>query len=235
MGAKELIHDRERWCLWLLDVKQTDIGKSAILRERIDAVRLHRSSSASPTTSTRNHPPHLFGQLAQPTTSYLAIPRHVSEHRQFYPAARYDADVICGDANFLIPDPDGFALAILSSSMFMVWQKAIGGRLESRLRFSKTFTYNTFPLPTLSKKNYAAMCSAAAGILTARAAHHGWSLAQIYESDAIPDDVVAAHLALDDVLDSTFVRANLETEAARQRTLFRAYATLTGQEALLTI
>jgi hypothetical protein len=232
VGAKELVHDRERWCLWLLDVNPTDIGRSKILRERVDAVRLHRSSSPSPTTSTRNHPPHLFGQLAQPTTSYLAIPGHVSEHRHFYPAARYAADVICGNANFLIPDPDGFALAILSSSMFMVWQKAIGGRIKSDLRFSKTFTYNTFPLPTLSKKQYAEMCSAAKGILAARAAHLGWSLAQIYESDAIPEDVVAAHMALDGILDSAFGRANLETEAGRQKTLFRAYATLTGQEVL---
>jgi hypothetical protein len=235
VGAKELVHDRDRWCLWLIDANQPDIAKSKILRQRVDAVRLHRSSSASPTTSTRNHPPHLFGQLAQPKTSYLAIPRHVSEHRRFYPAARYEANVICGDANFLIPDPDGFALAIVSSSMFMVWQKAIGGRIKSDLRFSKTFTYNTFPLPTLSEKQYAAMCSAAVGILAARAAHAGWSLAQIYESDAIPEDVVAAHLALDTVLDSAFGRVNLETETGRQKTLFRAYATLTGQEALFTV
>ena len=136
VGAKELVHNRKRWCLWLVDVNQTDIAKSKILRQRVDAVRLHRSSSASPTTSTRNHPPHLFGQLAQPKTSYLAIPRHVSEHRRFYPAARYEADVICGDANFLIPDPDGFALAIVSSSMFMVWQKAIGGG-SSRIYVSR--------------------------------------------------------------------------------------------------
>jgi hypothetical protein len=235
IGAKELVHDRERWCLWLVDVEEADLRKSRILRARVAGVSHHRSSSASPTTSTRNHPPHLFGQLAQPETSYLAIPRHVSEHRRFYPAARFDAEVICGDANFLIPDPDGFALAIVSSSMFMAWQKAIGGRIKSDLRFSKTFTYNTFPLPALSQRQYTALCSAAAGILTARVAHVGWSLAQIYESNAIPEDVVAAHLALDDILDSAFGRANLDTEAGRQKTLFRAYAALTGQGALPTL
>lgn len=232
IGAKELVHDRDRWCLWLVDADSQDIAKSNILRKRVDAVRLHRSGSASPTTSTRNHPPHLFGQIAQPKTSYLAIPRHVSEHRRFYPAARYEADVICGDANFLIPDPDGFALAIVSSSMFMVWQKAIGGRIKSDLRFSKTFTYNTFPLPMLSEEQYTAMCATAAGIFKARAAHPGWSLAQIYECDAIPEDVVAAHLALDDVLDSAYGGANLTTEAGRRRTLFCAYAALTGEEAI---
>ncbi len=235
IGAKELIHDRDRWCLWLVDAAGHDMATSPILRERIAAVRDHRANSESPTTSTKQHPAHLFGQMAQPFTSYLAIPRHVSEHRRFYPAARYNADVICGDANFLIPDPHGFALAIVSSSMFMVWQKAIGGRLKSDLRFSKTFSYNTFPLPTLTEKQYAAMCAAADGILAARAAHRGWSLAQIYEVGAIPQDVVDAHLALDDILDSAFGRANVSTEAGRQKTLFRAYAKLTGQESLLAV
>jgi hypothetical protein len=130
-------HDKDRWCLWLVTMDARDAQRSPVLRGRIAAVCHHRASSKSPTTSTKDHPPHLFGQIAQPSTSYLAIPRHVSEHRQFYPAARSEADVICGDANFLIPDPDGFALGILSSSMFMSWQRAIGGRIGSRLRFSR--------------------------------------------------------------------------------------------------
>lgn len=43
-------------------------------------------------------------------------------------------------------DVDGFALGVLSSSMFIAWMRAIGGRIKSDLRFSNTFVYNTFPL-----------------------------------------------------------------------------------------
>lgn len=39
--------------------------------------------------------------------------------------------------------------AIMSSSMFIAWQKAIGGRLESRLRFASTLTWYTLPLPAI--------------------------------------------------------------------------------------
>ena len=46
---------------------------------------------------------------------------------------------------------------------------------------------------------------------------------------------MAAHLALDAILDSAYGRANLEAEAGRQKSLFRAYAMLTGQEALFTV
>lgn len=156
----------------------------------------------------------MFGQIAQPATSYLAIPRHASERRRFYPAARFDADVICGDANFLIPDPDGFALAVISSSMFIIWQKAIGGRIRNDPRFSKNLTYNTFPLPVLSDAQDAAACAAAQHLLEVRSGHQGASLADLYETDAIPDDVIEAHLAVDTVIDQAFSPDRLDTEEA---------------------
>lgn len=233
IGAKELLHERMRWCLWLTNLDPKDLDRSVLLRSRVEAVREARASSASPTTSTRKHPPHLFGQIAQPDASYLAIPRHVSELRQFFIAARYEADVICGDANFLIPDPDGFALGILSSSMFITWQKAIGGRLESRLRFSKTFTYNTFPLPNVSAKFHSDLCAASAGIVKAREAHPGRSLAELYEPAVMPVSLRDAHYALDAVLDPVFGLTKNSSSTARQKALFDRYVALAGVKTLL--
>ena len=233
IGAKELIHAKQRWCLWLRGMDPADLDHSQLLKLRVEAVAAHRANSASPTTSTKNHPPHLFGQIAQPETSYLAIPRHVTENRAFYPAARFGPEVICGDANFLMPDPDGFALAIISSSAFMSWQRAIGGRIKSDLRFSKTFTYNTFPLPNLSSNAYRAVCTAGDAVIAARAECGEMSLAQIYESDSIPDSVLRAHQKLDEVVGAAFGKADMTSETARQKALFRNYAKLTGQDQLL--
>lgn len=227
IGAGELIHNRKRWCLWLREATPEDLAMSPVLAQRVAAVKAHRRGSASPTTSTRDHPPHQFGQIAQPSTSYLAIPRHVSERRRFYPAARFDADVVCGDANFLIPDPDGFALAVISSSMFIVWQRAIGGRIRNDLRFSKTYTYYTFPLPQLSDTQYAAACEAAQYLLTVRAAHGDASLADLYAADAIPEDVVEAHLSIDAVIDQAYAPGHFDTELNRQDALFGRYIALT--------
>ena len=36
--------------------------------------------------------------------------------------------------------------------MFMAWQRAVGGTLESRLRFSATVVWNNLPLPEVSEK-----------------------------------------------------------------------------------
>jgi len=233
IGAKELLHDTPRWCLWMVTLDPADVGRSGVLRDRIEAVRAHRANSLSPTTSTKMHPPQLFGQIAQPETSYLGIPRHVSEHRRFYLAARYEADVICGDANFLIPDPDGFALGVISSTMFMTWQKTVGGRLESRLRFSKTFSYNTFPLASLSQRNYEAICTAAAGVVAARQLFPGVSLADLYDPLATPLGVLKAHTELDRAVDKAFESTTrIDSIQSRQKLLFRSYAKLTGQDFL---
>lgn len=233
IGAKELLHDGKRWCLWMVNLDPADVGHSAILRARISAVRDHRADSLSPTTSRKMHPPQLFGQIAQPDTSYLGIPRHVSERRRYFLAARFQADVICGDANFLIPDPDGFALGVLSSTMFMTWQKTIGGRLRSDLRFSKTFSYNTFPLPSVSKRNYEAICAAAAGIVAARLLFPGVSLADLYNPLATPLGILKAHDVVDRAVDRAFEsRSRIDSIQDRQKVLFRSYAKLTGQELL---
>jgi hypothetical protein len=234
LGAKELLHNRERWCLWMVELDPADVRRSPILRERIEGTRLHRANSKSETTSTKNHPPHLFGQIAQPSTPYLAVPAHVSEHREYFAAAVCPPEVICGNANFLIPDPDGFTLGVVSSAMFIAWMKAIGGRLESRLRFSKTFTYNTFPLPEVSEKNRAAIVDAAREITEAREAHAGASLADLYNPGTTPSDVLNAHHAADRAVDFAFgSRTAIAGTEDRLKILFRSYAKLTNQESLV--
>ena len=137
VGARELIHGEQRWCLWLVDLVPGDVTRSPVLRDRIAAVRDFRLASKA--RSTRQYPHHrLFRQVAQPDVPYLCIPAHFSESRAYATVARLSPDVIAGNANFTCPDPDGFAFGIIESSMFLTWQKTVGGRIKSDLRFSKT-------------------------------------------------------------------------------------------------
>ena len=36
--------------------------------------------------------------------------------------------------------------------MHMVWMKSVGGRLETRIQYSKNIVYNTFPFPLINDK-----------------------------------------------------------------------------------
>lgn len=233
VGARELIHDKMRWCLWLVDAPASDLTRSVVLRDRIAAVKAMREESSKAATVKKAATPHLFDERRHPNTDYLAIPRHVGESRRYFTARRFSTDVICGDANFLAPDRDGFLLGILSSSMFIAWMRAIGGRIKSDLRFSNTFTYNTFPMPEITDRQRQAIAKAAAGIVSARETHPEMSLAKLYDPIAMPDDLITAHDALDEVVDKLFGRGDMSTESSRQKILFQRYAALTGQSTLL--
>src|SRR5699024_10658151 len=227
VGARELLHNEDRWCLWLDDVEPADLGRSTILRERVEAVRDFRAASKA--TSTREYPHHhLFRQLAKQDTSFVCVPRHVSETRRYFTVALFDSDVIAGDANFTIKDPDGFQFAIMSSSMFITWQKAIGGRLESRLRFASTLTWYTLPLPEVTEKQREQVIAGGQAVLEARALHPERSLAQHYAPLAMDPALLKAHRSLDAAVDKAFgAKRTCKSEQERQRILFERYAEMT--------
>ena len=235
IGARELLHGSPRWCLWLVNVSEDEVEKSAFLSARIAAVKQLRAGSSDAATNRAAAWPHKFQYVRQLQGSYLAIPAHVGEHRRYFTTARCDPDVVCGNANFMVEDPEGFALGILSSSMFIAWMRAIGGRLKSDLRFSNTFTYNTFPLPMLNTRQKKQVVEAASRIIKAREAHPGLSLADLYDPQRMPTNVVDAHDELDQVVDRMFGVLSVGGLEARQRALFRYYAKLTGQETLFDI
>lgn len=234
-NADELLYDKQRWCLWLEGVDKATIARSPVLTERVEAVRVFRLKSTKAATRAKAATPHLFDERRQPSVEYLGIPRHVGETREFFTAKRLPPEVICGDANFMVEDPDGFALGILSSTMFILWMRGVGGRLESRLRFSNTFVYNSFPLPVLSDQRRSALVAAAAQLTAARAQFPDKSLADLYEPGRIPEPVLEAHAAIDKVIDATFGVKDGATVEDRQRLMLRRYAALTMQESDLAL
>lgn len=224
VGASELLHNKDRWCLWLEGMDPEDLRRSALLKARVEAVRAFREKSSA--ASTREYPHHhLFRQLAKQDEPYVCIPRHVSETRRYFTVKRFDPEVIAGDANFTINDPDGLQFAALSSSMFLAWQKAIGGRLESRLRFGSTLTWYTFPFPDVDDTTRAKIVAAGQKVLDARALHPDRSLADHYAPLAMDPALIRAHDALDREVDKAFgAPRKLTTEEQRQEVLFKAYA-----------
>ncbi|MDR0945213.1 MAG: class I SAM-dependent DNA methyltransferase [Bifidobacteriaceae bacterium] len=232
VGARELIHGIPRWCLWLTSLKPSDLEQSAVMKSRVEAVRTFRLGSTKARTIADAATPYLFSEIRQPDVPYVCIPRHVSAGRRYFTAARYDADVICGDANFQTPDPDGLAFAAISSSAFITWQRAVGGRIKSDLRFSNTLTWNTFPLPKLDEATRAKLIEAGQGVLDARALHPERSLADHYNPLAMDPALLKAHGRLDAVMDRALgAKHTCADNAERLTLLFRNYAAMTEAEA----
>ena len=113
--------------------------------------------------------------------------------------------------------------------MFIIWQRTVGGRIKSDLRFANTLTWNTFPVPELNDTQRRKIIEAGKKVLDARALHPKRSLAEHYNPLAMAPELVKAHDALDREVDKAFgASRKLTTERQRQELLFENYATLTS-------
>ena len=251
MSADEFINDVPRWCLWLADCPPGVLRGLRRVMQRVDGVRAHRTASKRPTTVKLAATPMLFGEARQPAGSYVLIPRHSSERRDFIPMGFFGSEVIVGDSNLCVPDAEPYHFGILSSTMHNAWVRYTCGRLESRYRYSASIVYNNFPwpralTPTLSQgereqKLRAAIEGAAQGVLDARAVHQQGdapaSLADLYDPNTMPPNLVKAHRELDRTVDAAYLaqlppgmtsKPKLDTDAQRIAFLFTLYQHLTS-------
>ena len=227
--GRELIHGKDRWCLWLVDATPEELQVSQVLRERVDAVREFRLKSKKAPTRRKAETPHLFDENHQPEAGYVGVPSVFSERRQWATVAYLDASVIAGNKVYIVSDPDGFAFAIISSLMFMTWQKMIGGRLESRPNFSNTVVWNNLPLPRVSAHDRERIAEAGRNLSKARLVTGDTSLAAMYEQTPLNEALLEAHESLDQVVDEAFGGCNQMTQEEREILLINLYLDMTGQ------
>ncbi|WP_115243554.1 DNA methyltransferase [Corynebacterium renale] len=232
LGAQELLHGVDRWCFWLTELEATDVKRSVVLADVLKGVVAFRSASKKAATQADAATPALFSEIRQPETDYLCIPSVVSETRRYFTAQRLNSDVISSNLVFTAEDSDGLQFALISSSMFITWQKTVGGRLKSDLRFANTLTWNTFPVPELDEKTKQRIIDAGQKVLEARELHPERSLAEHYNPLAMDPALLKAHDALDREVDKAFgAERKLTSERQRQELLFENYARLTFEEA----
>ncbi|MDI6872548.1 MAG: GcrY protein, partial [Bacillota bacterium] len=227
IGSREMLRGLDRWCLWLEDLEPSDVSRSEVLRERIEGVRQHRLNSKRQSTQGLASTPHLFAERRQPDMDYLCVPSVVSESRRYFTAARMPAEIIASNLAFTADDPDGEQFALISSSMFITWQRAVGGRLKSDLRFSGTLSWNTFPVPEFDEATRDRIIAGGQKVLDARERHPERSLADAYNSLAMDPALVKAHDALDREVDLAFgASRKLSNERQRLELLFARYVEL---------
>ena len=197
LGATEFINSQERYCLWLKGVNPSVIRKCSIILDRIEEVRNERLKSTKAATRKLAETPMLFDEDRQPESDYILVPRHSSERRIYIPMGFVKKDVICGDANQLIPNATTYDFGILTSNLHMAWMRVICGRIKSDYRYSADIVYNNFPWPKSTEDQKQKISVLAQKVLDARTSHPEWSLADLYHPDFMPQDLRRAHKELD--------------------------------------
>jgi hypothetical protein len=228
LGADEYINGKERYCLWLNKVNPTIIKNTPPILEAVSSVQNMRASSSRESTRKLAATPQLFGEIRQPDSNYLVIPRHSSENRRYIPIGYVDKDIICGDSNMLIANATLYDFAVLNSNVHMAWMRAVCGRLKSDYRYSKDVVYNNFPWCTPTDEQRSLIEKTAQGILDARALYPTSSLADLYDPLTMPPELQKAHTANDKaVMQAYGFSIKDTTEADCVAALMKMYQELT--------
>lgn len=224
-GSEEFINGKERWCLWLYGHKIEDFDGMPCIKKRIDKIREIRLNSSRPQLAGI---PHLFAQITQPLgMSFIIIPSVSSEFREYIPMGYLDESKLATNLCMVVGTEDISLFGILTSKMHMAWVKTVGGRLETRYRYSAQLCYNTFPFPSINEEKKKQIEEAAENILITRAFYPEKTLAELYDPDKMPEDLKEAHAVLDDIVESCYPGYPFANDEARLECLFKLYEKMT--------
>ncbi len=197
IGATEFLHKKERYCLWLNGISPTLIKKVPPVYEAVEKVKELRNNSNREATRKLADIPMLFGEIRQPDGDYLVIPCHSSEKRRYIPVGYVDKNVICSNANILVPNANLYSFGVLMSNVHNSWMRIVSGRIKSDYRYSVKIVYNNFPWPNPTKEQKEKIEKTAQAILDARELYPDSSLADLYDELTMPVELRKAHQAND--------------------------------------
>lgn len=192
MGAKDLINNQKRYCLWLVDASPSLIRKDQTIKDRLNKVRESRLSSPTKSVQEFAQYPYLFTQIRQPDAAYIAVPEVSSQNRKYIPIAILESDVIASNKLYLIRDSSLYIFSVLTSDIHMEWMRMISGRMKSDYSYSPT-VYMNFPFPKADKKILKQLEECAKNILKVRGRYEDSSLADLYDTDSMKKDLLDAH------------------------------------------
>ncbi len=227
--GEELINAIPRYCLWLVNADPAELRQLSLVMEKVNATRQARIKSTRPQTQQLADTPTLFGELRQPSTNYLALPRVSSVNRKYIPMKFLTPEIIAGDKVYTLEGANNFHFGVLTSQMHMSWMKYTAGRLKSDYSYSNSITYNNYPWPEApSDKQKQLVEEAAQAVLDARAQFPESSLADLYDPNTMPTVLVKAHQQLDKAVDLCYRPQPFPSEAKRIEYLFELYEKYTG-------
>jgi hypothetical protein len=226
-GAQEFIKGLSRYCLWIDDKDLSEAEAVPFINNRIDKVRHTRLSSKDPNYNKLASRSHQFRDRNIGQEITILAPTVSSERREFLPAAVMPGGVATTNQAFAIYDSPLWNFALLVSRLHLAWLATVCGKLETRYRYSSTLGWNTFPVPKLTEQDKADLTRTAENILLAREAHFPATIADLYDPEAMPDDLRRAHEENDEALERIYIGRRFRNDTERLEKLFDLYTKMT--------
>lgn len=230
IGADELINDVERYCYWISDEEKELALSIPPIKKAVESVYNYRINSEDETLHVQAKKPHQMREFFECNGNSMLIPIVSSEGRRYIPIGFVPDKTIAPNSVHVVYDSNLLTFAVITSYLHMLWTRKNAGSLDSRIRYSSSLCYNTFPFPKITEKKVELIINAAEEVLLARAGHPDMILAEMYDYETMPDDLREAHNVLDDLVESCYPGYPFANDEARLECLFKLYEKMTKEE-----
>ena len=227
LGADEIINGYVRYCLWLDEAKYNNYRYIGEISRRVEKCREMRLASSKEATVKKADTPWLFDEIRYQKGSTIIVPQTSSENRLYIPIYYSDEDIVYSNGARVVFNGPLWLFGILTSKMHNNWAQVVSGRLETRIQYSNTLCYNTFPFPKISAEKKEEIKQAAEEVLVTREFYPEKTLAELYDPDKMPQDLREAHARLDDIVESCYPGYPFANDEARLECLFKLYEKIT--------
>lgn len=233
IGSKDSLNGTTRYVMWLNENDYNNVKDNSFVKERLEIVKNMRLKSKKKSTNKLACVPWKFEFISQPLKNKgntILVPRVSSQTRLYMPISVVNPEDIVSDTATAIYNAPLFLFGLLESRMHMIWLRSIGGKLETRYRYSSDLVYNTFPVPELSTRRKNEIEDLVLNILDIRD-EEGGTLAELYGSPLAEKNpkpmnprLLEAHQALDEVVDRAYKPSGFNDDNERLSLLLKMYS-----------
>jgi len=232
MGAEEFLHGKDRFCIYVEKEDYQDANSILPFQKRFEKVQEIRAKSKKEATQKKANVPYEFDENKYRESDMIIIPQTTSELRDYVPIGFLGSEYVVSNAARLIYDAEAWMFGLLTSKIHNIWIQAVAGRLETRIQYSNTLCYNTFPFPSISDKQKEIINLHVFEVLDERAKHPSKTLAQLYDPDKMPKGLKEAHHQLDLAIERCYRLKPFENDTERLEYLFKMYEEMTTKNSL---
>tara|TARA_R110002167_G_scaffold110677_8_gene281497 strand:+ start:4121 stop:6901 length:2781 start_codon:yes stop_codon:yes gene_type:complete len=227
-GSAEFIRGLERYCLWIEDRNLDYAMRNLAIRQRVEGVKNMRLSSRDKGANEMAAQAHQLREMNIGQRQTIVLPSVSSENRDYLPVGLVDNLSTVTNLAFALYDAPLWNMALIASRLHLVWIGTVCGKMKTDFRYSNTLGWNTFPLPLLTEQSKADLTACAENILLARESHFPATIADLYNPEAMPENLRHAHERNDEVLERIYIGRRFKNDTERLEKLFELYTKMTA-------
>ena len=230
VGADDYLNGKMRWCLWIEDSELKEALAINEIKRRVEAVRNFRLSSKKKATQKASDTPHAFFERKHQAGTSIIVPRVTSERRKYLQCGFLNEKSVVLDRAQVVYTDEIYVVGLLSSKFHHVWTSVVSGRLKMDINYSVSLCYNNFPFPKISNSFKDEITKAVIRIIEVREKYSEKTLAELYDPDKMPPELLEAHELNDAAVERCYRVTPFPNDEERLEYLFRLYEKMIAEE-----